>query len=162
MPDEHIITPIGAAPKARKGERRPTAPNPKRSLARDIDGLVFVICALTALGSFALSAYFFYGFTQTDSGFWTLASSFGLCFGVGALAYIPLSFIALAARRSSKMRAGRKDYALSLLLILPWVCVSTIFIGWSALPKIYAILSLCLSLAVFIWAFSRLKSTSKS
>lgn len=154
MSDENIITPIGAARETRTA-------GPKRSLPRDIDGLVALLAALTALATFCLSAYFFYGFTQTDKGFWTLASAFGLCFSVGALAYAPLSYVAWTAFAAFKGRAARKSYALALLLMLPWVCVSLIFIGFSALPKLYGSLALILSVAICVWSFVRLTRTPR-
>lgn len=145
-----VIRPIGAA-----NTRAPSRQG--RSLSRDIDSLVFVTASVLACFIFGLAAYFFYGFTQTDTGFWTLASAFGLCFGVGSLAYIPLFIIAVIARRSAKSRATRKGFALALLLLLPWVCVSLIFIGFSALPKIYGFGALFLSLSLCFWAFRRLR-----
>ena len=157
MSDDPIITPIGAriaaaAPKAKAG----------RSLSRDVDRFVCVVSALTAMAAFALSGYFFYGFTQTDTGFWTLASAFGLCFGVGALAYGPCAIVAVIARRSAHGRANRKAAALALFLSLPWVCVALVFIGWSALPLIYGGLALVLSTGLSIWALSRLRRLPKT
>lgn len=155
MSDESIITPIG---RPREGEILTS----KRSLRRDVDAMTAVAAGLTALLTFGLSAYFFYGFTQTDQGLWTLASAFGLCFGVGALAYGPCIYLARTARRSVKGRAIRKGFALALLLMLPWVCVSLIFVGWSALPKIYGGLSLILSISFCAWAFKRMVATPKT
>ena len=123
--------------------------------------MVAVAAGLTALFTFGLSAYFFYGFTQTDQGFWTLASAFGLCFGVGVLAYGPCIYLARTARLSVKGEAMRKGFALAVLLMLPWVCVSLIFIGWSVLPKIYGILAFILSTSFSVWAFKRMRSTPK-
>lgn len=158
MPDDKIITPIGGPRDARDTAVKP----PRRSLARDVDRFVFSLSVLTALGAFALAAYFFYGFTQTDQGFWTLASAFGLCFGVASLAYIPLAITAFVARLSARARARRKALALVLLLLLPWVCVSLVFIGWSALPKIYGISALLLSTALCFWSFKRLRHIPRS
>lgn len=161
MPDENIITPIGAPRKLGPTKAAPLTPLPKRSLRRDIDGLIALLAALTALATFGLAAYFFYGFTQTDQGFWTLASAFALCFGVGALAYGPCSYVARIAWHAVKGRAARKSYALALLLMLPWVCVSLIFIGFSALPKVYGALALILSASFCTWAFKRMRAAPK-
>ena len=153
MSDESIITPIG---RPREGETSTS----KRSLRRDVDVMVAFAASLTALLTFGLSAYFFYGFTQTDQGFWTLVSAFGLCFGLGALAYGPCVYLARTARHSVKGQAMRKGFALALLLMLPWVCVSLIFIFWSVLPKIYGSLALILSTSFCVWAFKRMMSAS--
>ena len=153
MSNEPIITPIGGA----RSGGQPSKPAKRRSLPRDVDNLVFILSVLITIAAICLAAYFFYGFTQTDQGFWTLASAFGLCFGVGSLAYIPMTITALIARRSAKGRASRKALALVLLLLLPWVCVSLIFIGWSALPKTYGLGALILSTAMCFWAFKRLR-----
>ena len=161
MPDENIITPIGGPREGKKPAPQPGSPQPKRSLRRDMDGLVCLLAALTALSLFGLSVYFFYGFTQTDQGFWTLASAFGLCFGVGALAYVPCGYVSRTAFNAARGRSARKSFALALLLILPWVCVSLVFIGWSALPKVYGVLALVLSLVFCAWAFSRLARTPR-
>ncbi len=155
-----IIRPIGTLP----GGVTPSKPRPPktRSLRRDIDALVCGLAIFLACSAFALSAYFFYGFTQTDRGFWTLASAFGLCFGLGSLAFIPLAITAFIARQSAQARASRKSLALVLLLFLPWICVSLVFIGWSALPKIYGISALLLSTALCFWAFKRLRHIPRS
>jgi|GEM_PF-1583849 len=146
----HVVRPIGAI--------TPSAPTPRRrSLSRDIDGVMLIMALMMACLIFALSAYFFYGFTQTDQGIWTLTSAFGLCFGVGSLAYVPLFMTAAIARRSAKGRASRKAFALVLLLFLPWICVSLVFIGFSALPKIYGICTLLISTSLCFWAFKRLR-----
>lgn len=154
MPDEPIITPIGA-PKNQTNAPI-SARAQKRSFARDMDSLVCGLAFLMALMTFGLSVYFFYGFTQTDQGFWTLASAFGLCFGVGSLAYIPCGIIAVIARRSAKQRVSRKALAFALLLLMPWVFVALIFTGWSALPKVYGVFALFLSTGLSLWAVSRL------
>ncbi len=139
-----------------------TAPVQKyRSLERDVDGLVFIIAAACACLSFGLAAYFFYGFTQTDQGFWTLASAFGVCFGVGILAFGPCFLTARLALKSRKGLAGRRDMALALLLMLPWVCVSLIFVGFSALPKLFGTFSLFISVSLCFWAYSRLRRLPK-
>lgn len=157
MTDDTIIRPI----EARAPQNAPTA-RPKRSLSRDVDAGVAFLSFITALSTLGLSAYFFYGFTQTDQGFWTLASAFGLCFGVGALAYVPCFLTARIALKSRKGTASRRDIALALLLMLPWGCVSLIFIGFSALPKLYGVLSLIISTSLCFWAFSRLRCLPKS
>ena len=161
MSDEGIITPIGAPRPQGPAKAMPIAASAKRSLRRDVDRVVAVLAALTALVVFGLAAYFFYGFMQTDQGFWTLASAFGLCFGVAALAYLPCSYLARSARQAAKGQAARKAFALSLLLMLPWVCVSLILIGFSALPKVYGFLALFLSLVFSIWAFKRMFTSPK-
>lgn len=175
MSDENIITPIGAPREGKPGKDKsgkgkpdkgkplaqPSLTPAKRSLRRDIDGLVALLAGLTALVTFGLAAYFFYGFTQTDQGFWTLASAFGLCFGVGALAYGPCFYLSRTAWHAVKGRATRKAFALALLLMLPWVCVALIFIGWSALPKLYGVLALILSVSFCSWAFKRMSSAPK-
>ena len=149
-----IVRPIGT--------RAFTAPVRKhRSLKRDIDGLFFIIAAASACLSFGFAAYFFYGFTQTDQGFWTLVSAFGLCFGVGALAYVPCGIIAGIARRSASGTASRKAFAFAMLILMPWICVSLVFIGASALPKRYGFAALFLSIAFSLWAFSRLRRAPK-
>lgn len=162
MSDEGIITPIGAPRPQGPAKAIPIAASAKRSLRRDIDYVIAVLAALTALATFGLAAYFFYGFIQTDQGFWTLASAFGLCFGVSALAYLPCSYLARTARQAAKGHAARKNFALSLLFMLPWVCVSLVFIGFSALPKLYGVLALFLSVVFSIWAFKRMVTSPKT
>lgn len=153
MPDESIVTPIGSP----RGQETSALAKGPRSLRRDIDCLVFCVCALMALTVFGLTTYFFYGFAQTDQGFWTLASAFGLCFGVGALAYVPLIIVAIIAKRSLGARASRKNYAFALLLMLPWVCVSLVLTVWSALPLKYSFIAVLLSASLSLWALVRLR-----
>jgi len=155
--DNTIIRPIEA-----RAPQNASAARPKRSFTRDVDAGVAFLGFITALSTLGLSAYFFYGFTQTDQGVWTLASAFGLCFGVGALAYGPCFLTARIALKSRKGRASRRDIALALLLILPWVCVSLIFMGFSALPKFYGFLSLIISTNLCFWAFARLRRLPRS
>ncbi len=146
-----IIRPIGAP----KSDEQVA----KRSLARDIDRFICALAALTALATFGLSAYFFYGFTQTDTGFWTLASSFGLCFGVGSLAYVPAAICAKGALNSARGIHNWGGYLLALILTLPWLLLSCVFIFASALPKIYGIIALIISAGLLVWALSRLRMT---
>lgn len=167
-PTDEIIRPIGQ-PSEEVKAAGPLKPQPPRSLARDVDRLVAAAALLTALATFGLSAYFFYGFTRTDSGLWTLLSSFGLCFFVGALAYVPSFLLWRIARASAQtsaqasahQAASRKQFAAALLLMLPWVCLSLVFIGASAMPKRYGFLALGLSLLFSYWAFIRLKAAPK-
>ena len=147
MPDP-IIRPIGAPTNE---ERSPV----RRSLARDIDRIACIVATLTALVTFGLSAYFFYGFTQTDTGFWTLASSFALCFGIGSLAYVPAAISAKVALNSARGILDGNAYLLVLILTLPWLLLSCVFIFASALPKIYGIIALIISALLLIWALSR-------
>lgn len=161
MTDESIMTPIGEPRASRKSEPADAPRKAKRSFARDIDGLIWGLAALSAIITFGLAVYFFYGFTQTDQGLWTLASAFGLCFGVGALAYVPCAILAVIARRARLGRASRKMFALALLLMLPWVCTALVFIGSSALPTVYGFTALLLSVSFCIWAFSRLRRQPK-
>ncbi len=134
---------------------------PKRSLARDIDWFVCAVAALTALATFGLSAYFFYGFTQTDTGFWTLASSLALCFGVGSLAYVPAAISAKVALNSARGILDGSAYGLAVILSLPWLLLSCVFIFASALPKIYGIIALIISALLLVWALSRLVKRPK-
>lgn len=134
----------------------------KRSLSRDIDITVLGISSLTAVGVFLLSCYFFYGFTETDRGVWTLLNSAVLCFGLGALAYGPMIVTAITAKRSLRGKVLRIEFVLIAALMLPWIIVAGIFLAGTALPLTYSLLMLSLSSACFLWALAGIRRNARA
>lgn len=147
--DKDILTPLG-------GLADKTPPQ-RRSLSRDLDGSIYGLSILAVLISFGLSCYFFYGFWETDQGFWTLLNSAALCFGVGAMAFGPSMIIAIAARRALGGKARAGSYICVLLMALPWLALSLLLCFGSAMPFIYGIFPLIISLLWTIWALFRLR-----
>ena len=114
-------------------------------------GFTFALALLTAIGTFCLSAYFLIGFAQTDTGLWTLLSAAALCFGVGALAYGPCGLIAFWARKARRGEGSKTHLWLALILLLPWLGLSIIFIAFSALPTMYGAAALIITAVLLLW-----------
>lgn len=120
------------------------------------DVMAFILATATALGVLALAAYFFYGFFDTDKGVLTLLSSFAICFGVAASAFIPAALIARAARKSMGEDAKFGDYGLCAWLLLPWIVIASITVmGETAIPPLYGVGVLLLCGALLFWAILR-------
>jgi len=83
--------------------------------------LVFGLSAILAVAAMIASAIGFAGFAENDTGFWHLVTAFILCFGVGALAYIPLAIISLLAKWAIWVPLTRMTAILIILVILPWL-----------------------------------------
>lgn len=147
--DKDILTPLSAS--AGKALHAP------RSLTRDIDGAVYGLSILAALTSFGLSAYFFYGFWETDQGMWTLLNSAALCFGVGALAIGPALVTATAARRALRGTARAGSFMIVLVMALPWLGLSLLLCFGSAMPFILGVFPLLISVLWTVWAFFGLR-----
>jgi len=123
--------------------------------------VIFTLSLITMMGTFFLSAYFLFGFAQTDTGVLTLLSSAALCFGVGAMGYLPSGIMAYWTRRNldGDWSAGR--YWLAILLLLPWIALSLILILRSALPAPYGFLALIITLILMLWPLAGLIGVSK-
>lgn len=147
--DKDILTPLGGHGGA------PT--RAKRSLLRDIDGAIYGLSILAAILSFGLSAYFFYGFWETDKGVLTLLNSAALCFGVGSMAFGPAIVIAISARRALRGTARAGSYIAVLMMALPWLALSLLLCFGSAMPLLYGVFALFISISWTIWAFFRLR-----
>lgn len=81
---------------------------------------ILVLSVVLAIAALIASAVGFAGFAENDQNFTHLLSAFALCFGVGALAYVPLSIIAVYARQAVWMPLSKIRAIIVLLLILPW------------------------------------------
>ena len=131
-------------------------------IGRPASRFTFALALLTAIGTFGLSVYFFIGFAQTDTGLWSLLSAAALCFGVGALAYMPCALIALWARQARRGGGSRQHLWLSLLLLLPWLGLSIIAIIFSALPVVYSAAALIITALLLLWPVKGLMASKAS
>lgn len=136
-------------------------PKPKAArLGAPADLVAAVLAGLSALIAFGYSAVFFTRFLENDAHLWGIVSAFLLCFGVGALAYIPAGIISRIALRAHKIGAGRKGLIWALILLLPWICLSLALVLISGLPKFYSLSILAIAALLTAWAaisLSRLK-----
>ena len=82
---------------------------------------VLVLSVVLAITALIASAIGFAGFAENDQNFTHLLSAFALCFGIGALAYVPLSIIAVYARKAVWRPLPKIRAIIVLLLILPWL-----------------------------------------
>jgi len=153
------IVPLNHKVKSQKAEDDNTLSIPSLTL---FDKITFVCASLIVLITFGLSAYFTFGFSQTDLGILTLLSSAALSFGIGALVYLPASFIVWVIRQKQKGQEKRLFYALIILTSIPWIIISVIFLTQSAVPKPYGSLALSLSVWLTIWASIKLIRLQKS
>jgi len=97
------------------------ADNPERNGRYYVNISIAALAALVGLGAFAVTLWVFLGFAENDATFETLLPAFILCFGLGALAYVPALIIAGVAF-ASRLRPAAKSVLLILIgMIVPWV-----------------------------------------
>jgi len=127
------------------------------TLADLLASLLAGLGTLTALG---YSLYYFTRFLENDSHFWGIISAFLLCFGLGAFGYIPAAIVSRIAWNARKNGAQRKPLIWALILLIPWICLSFIFVFMSGLPLLYSLPILVIVLLLTLWgmiSLSRLK-----
>jgi len=109
---------------------------------------------LTGLTALAASLYFFMGFAENDSQPGVLLSAFLLCFGVGALGYVPMFWIATIAHKVRRNGASRSALILTLALIIPWVILAIVLLatGWPL--ALFGAGLAALSTLILTWAWA--------
>jgi len=122
--------------------------------------LVFILSVLLALISFGMSAFAFAGFAENDTGAVHLSSAFLLCFGVGALAYVPLGIIAIYARKAVNVPLPRYRAIVTLLLVLPWFGLCYYLLRFAPKLRVFAIISIVSALFITFWAIRYLRQKS--
>jgi hypothetical protein len=125
-----------------------------RSKLRGLSLLIIGLTVLTGLAALAASLYFFLGFAENDSQPGVLLSAFLLCFGVGALGYIPMFWIATIAYRVRRNGRSRSALILTLALIIPWVIFAIILLatGWPL--ALFGAGLAALSTLILTWAWA--------
>lgn len=83
--------------------------------------LIMTLSAILAIAAVIASAIGFFGFAENDTGVWHLVTAFLLCFGIGALAYLPLAIIFILAKRAIWIPLTRTSAILVACLVLPWL-----------------------------------------
>ena len=116
------------------------------------DLIAAILAGLAAISALGYSLYYFTRFLENDSQFWGTVSAFLLCFGVGALGFIPAAFISRIAWRAHKNGATRKGLLWAMVLLVPWLGLSLILVFISALPLLYSLLILAISALLTVWA----------
>ena len=119
--------------------------------------VVMVLTAVTALIAFGICAYYFAGFAENDAGLGTLTSAFLLCFGAGALAYVPMFWISAIARQVRLKGPSKRAVLYILALMVPWLMLSLSLIA-TRIPLIFIGVGLtvfCLFILSWAWAVFR-------
>ncbi|WP_371396275.1 hypothetical protein [Fretibacter rubidus] len=156
------MEPIIPRQPAKAGNSKNGGRPPNTVLSRGFLRFIFTVALLTALGTFGLSVYFLVGFAMTDTGILTLLSSAALCFGVGAMGYLPTTIITYWTRKELRGDRSRGRYWLALLLLLPWLALSIILIFYSAMPLVYGAIALLITCVLLLWPLASIRSAGKS
>jgi len=104
------------------------------------------------------SAVAFAGYVENDKGFMHLLSAFGLCFGIGALVYIPFGLIANYAKNAIHKPLPRYRSVIVLLLVLPWFPLAFYLFRLGGGLRIFSILALACAVYISLWAIRFLRS----
>ena len=119
--------------------------------------LVFILALILAIGAVIASSVAFAGFAENDTGFGHLVSAFLLCFGIGGLAYIPLSLIAFYGRRAMHTPLPKFRAIVVLLLTLPWFPLGFFLFRAAPSLRIATIIGVLAALFITIWALRFLR-----
>jgi len=119
---------------------------------------VFLLAIIIGLAALAMSAVAFAGFAENDQNFTHLLSAFGLCFGIGALAYGPMGLIALYARKAIHHPMPRFRSVIVLLLMLPWFFLAWLVFKLGENWRLIAVLGVLTALFISVWAVRFLKA----
>jgi len=122
-----------------------------RSNARVGSFLLSWLAIFVGVACVIISGYMFYRFAENDVGFKVLLSAFALCFGVGALAYIPLFLIAKLIR-AGRMRPAKGQVFWTLALSVPWLIAGAILITYPNAMRYFGGLAVGLSLLFIFWS----------
>lgn len=147
------IEPIAVSPAA------PAAADNPPSKLRKVSWLIMALAILTGLATLAASLYFFIGFAENDNQPGVLLSAFLLCFGVGALGYVPMFWIANIARKVRRGGPSRSALVLTLALIIPWVVFAIVLLatGWPLAIFGAGLAGLSTLILTWAWALVREK-----
>lgn len=119
--------------------------------------MVMFLTALAGLAALGLCGFYFAGFAENDAQLGNLTSAFVLCFGIGALAYVPMFWISRIARHVRLKGPDRRAVLLTLALIIPWLILSLSLIA-TRIPLIFIGIGLtifCLFILSWAWAVYR-------
>ena len=119
---------------------------------------VFVLSIVLGLTALSFSAVAFMGFAENDTGLTHLLSAFALSFGLGALAFLPLSIIAYYAKRAIANPLPSYRAILVLLLILPWFFLCYYLMKIEGVMRYSAIICLLSALFIGAWALRFLRT----
>ena len=126
---------------------------PRRTVGTQALIWVAIILGLVAV---ALSAYNFYLFAENDRGIGVLSYAFILCFGVGAIAYIPLFVIAYLISKSQNAPSSSQG-VYTLLFCLPWIPASVLMLLYPFPIQIIGAVALLAIIIFSIWAIWHLR-----
>ncbi|NNE57404.1 MAG: hypothetical protein HKN36_04790 [Hellea sp.] len=119
--------------------------------------LVFIISLLLAGLAIIASAFGFAGFAENDQNIGHLISSFILCFGVGALAYVPLGFTAYYAQKAMKTPLPRLRAIIVMAFVVPWFPLGFFLIILGGNMRVLGIVALLAAALIGLWALRYLK-----
>lgn len=119
--------------------------------------VVMLLAALAGVGALVICGFYFAGFAENDAQLGNLTSAFVLCFGIGALAYVPMFWISRIARQVRLKGPSRRAVLLILALIIPWLILSLSLVA-TRIPLVFIGIGLtvfCLFILSWAWAVYR-------
>lgn len=113
---------------------------------------VFWLAVLIGLAAFVFSCITFAGFAENDQNATHLMSAFGVSFGTGALAFGPMTLIALYARKAIYRPLPRFRAVIVLLLMLPWFVLGFYIYSIGDIWRLIAVFGGLATLFITLWA----------
>jgi len=135
--------------------RRPETVHPIRK-GRPIDLFAAILAAFAGFAAIIMAGIFFWGFAENDTRLPGLFSALALSILLASFAIIPAFYIARLAYKGWKEGLCDKSAWKTLLLSLPWIVLSIIFIRHTPIPLLLSWLILVLASSLFLWAATSL------
>ena len=132
---------------------------PARGTLADL--IACIIACFATLTTLAYSALFFSRFLENDTHIWGVLSAFLLCFGVGALGYIPAGLTGRIAWRAYKGGAKQRSLIVAIILIVPWIILSLALLFVSDMSKLYSLPIVITVSLLAAWALISLRNFHK-
>ncbi|MGJ8562719.1 MAG: hypothetical protein ACSHXY_04110 [Alphaproteobacteria bacterium] len=125
---------------------------PRLSFLRGLTHCIRVLSLIIAITSLSVSLWFFIGFASTDTYALHLFSALLLCFGIGALFFLPACKLTHIAHKALSGSLRRSEPWIALLLILPWLPLSWYLYPLSGFWLYGAIFAAAYALLIIVWA----------
>lgn len=114
--------------------------------------LIFALSSALVIAALVGSAYAFAGFAENDQGIAHLLSALVLCFGLGALIFLPAALIAQYAKEAIHTPLSPIRVLIILSIVMPWLLFCYYLFKVEGLPRASALLGFFCTGLIAIWA----------
>ena len=121
--------------------------------------IVRISAGIACAGAVAMSVYYFIGFAENDNRAFHLLNAVGICFGVGALFFLPTLYIARKAHLALTNGPTKNIIFRIFPVILPWAFVGLYFLKLEGHWSVIGGIMLLLFFQLIFWAVTIYKAT---